>query len=151
VVKKRRNIIEVHYDFFQFYEYEIDKVQIFYVSQLRYYSHLLQSVQLKFYTKFTEVHRSLAERTKEINMISTTAKAIAGDLNLLKSFVEVNRTAARKILKKHDKVTHVATKEGILERLSKERSFFLAEDLRHLIHTAEAFQSEVTKFIVRHF
>jgi len=145
-------MLEAHRDFFKFFEAEIDKVQVFYMSQLKYYSKLLQNAQLKFYTKFSDEwrQRSASERAKDINAIANSSKHITRDLALLKSYVEVNRTAARKILKKHDKLTGVATKDKVLEKVAKERTFFLAEELRHLTQTAQAFQSEVSKFIVRH-
>jgi len=100
------------------------------------------------FTKVVPPTAAATDRRSQVAAIRTTAQHMAHDLLLLKSFVEVNRTAVRKILKKHDKVTGVLTKDAVLRSLHANRSFFPATALQRLMADAERFNAEVSKYMV---
>lgn len=136
----------LHVDFFNFLEKNIDQVQSFYLHQVRHYRGLLKERQLAYFNIETTSNPRVI-----LTKINGAIHRLVNDVNMLKVYCQVNRTAIRKILKKHDKVTGVSTKEQILGLIAKERSFFNGKELSKLIEDTQRFQSQLSVEIVRRY
>eukprot|EP00808_Paulinella_micropora_P000339 g32401.t1 len=149
-LRMARTMPVMHQDFFNSLEFDIDRIEGHYRAHLVLYRGQLQKAQLKFYTRReANVGAAAATASVDFDALIQETQYLMHDLGLLKSFVEVNRTAIRKILKKHDKVTRTFTKQSILTRLAEKRSFFNAEALRRLIKDAVKCQGDVAKFTIK--
>jgi SPX domain protein involved in polyphosphate accumulation len=144
-------------DFFQQLEIEIDKVQVFYASHLSAISRCLDSAQLLFFRKrlLPVGQRHLSgrvseqERVDHLAAVSAACHHLVHDLHLLLSYVEVNRTAIRKIVKKYDKHFSLNTGGKLLRLVHAERTFFDARALLAVIREAESFKTQISKYLVR--
>lgn len=148
--ENNRNLKETHIAFFDQLQEEVDKVEIFYSSQLRMYTQKLDSLKLQYYDKMASGSTS-KECQDHLKGLSEQANRLSQDVALFNQYIQVNRTAVRKIIKKHDKLTFVPTKDTVLDTIKQCRIWFECEALRDLTIDTEKFLSEVCRQIVRRY
>eukprot|EP00457_Paulinella_chromatophora_P013055 gb/GEZN01013324.1/.p1 GENE.gb/GEZN01013324.1/~~gb/GEZN01013324.1/.p1 ORF type:complete len:274 (+),score=58.87 gb/GEZN01013324.1/:102-923(+) len=146
-LKRKRTKSTIEKDFFFSLEYDIDRVEGHYLALMEAMRKAFQQAQLKFYTG-TEDGTSDG-LTVDVNILMEETQQLLHDLRLLRSFVEVNRTAIRKILKKHDKIMNCMIKVPALKKVEQERAFFDAKALKRLTADAVKLQADVAKVSLR--
>lgn len=144
----KTDLSDTHRAFFEFFEKEVDKIELFYITQLKMYSQKLDSIQLQFYR---ELNKKKQECQETLKKMSEQLNYLSQDVLLFQKYIQVNRTAVRKILKKHDKQTKVDTKDSVLDVLRSERLWFSCEGLRDLCEDTEKTLSEVCRQVVRRY
>mmetsp|Transcript_48791 Transcript_48791/g.95703 ORF Transcript_48791/g.95703 Transcript_48791/m.95703 type:complete len:178 (-) Transcript_48791:99-632(-) len=136
---------DVHIRFFTELEEGINTVERFYRCQLKLYKDILAKTRLSFY------HQPDKLTQQQLQELTSAALQVANDLALLGQYVTLNRTAVRKIVKKHDKLSGTTTLQKVLDSVADKRTFFHGKDQGSLGEEAERFHAELCKFIVRRF
>jgi len=125
----RRDIRKMSEDFFTMLEDEINLVEGFYKVTLDSLQQQLNQARLVYYNQEDFTGQLQAAKTKAM---SAAAHHINHDINMLVSFVELNKVAVRKITKKYAKITQQPLKKLVLDEVANKRSFMKAEKLAHL-------------------
>ncbi|KAI9146289.1 hypothetical protein BKA69DRAFT_8777 [Paraphysoderma sedebokerense] len=129
-------------------EKEIYKVDEFYQKKVLEISNQLLSLQMTWYQS-----RSFRTRAGHTQNIKESFAAGITKVRILISnmdqFLQMNRLAIYKILKKHDKITMWRAILPVMESTKQEKAFWMADDLVQLASDLNNFEYDVTKSKLR--
>mmetsp|Transcript_4006 Transcript_4006/g.5762 ORF Transcript_4006/g.5762 Transcript_4006/m.5762 type:complete len:227 (+) Transcript_4006:153-833(+) len=140
-----RDLPKMSEAFFTMLEDEVNLVEALYKKVLFSLQAQLTRAKLMYHNS-NELSSLQYAKTKAM---SALAHHINHDINMLLSFVELNKVAVKKITKKYAKITKQPVKDRVVEEVEKARTFMKAEQLYHLREEAERFFNKVSKSAYR--
>mmetsp|Transcript_12736 Transcript_12736/g.15103 ORF Transcript_12736/g.15103 Transcript_12736/m.15103 type:complete len:229 (+) Transcript_12736:104-790(+) len=136
-----RDLPSMSVAFFTMLEDEVNLVEAFYLKMVESLRIQLDKASLLYHNS-DDFNSLQYAKTKAM---SALAHHISHDINMLVSFVEVNKLAVRKIVKKYSKRTKQPVLDKVTAAVEKGRTFMNAESLYKLRDDAEKFFTKVSK------
>mmetsp|Transcript_1400 Transcript_1400/g.3219 ORF Transcript_1400/g.3219 Transcript_1400/m.3219 type:complete len:226 (-) Transcript_1400:90-767(-) len=137
----QRDLPKMSEAFFTMLEDEVNLVQALYSTQLASLQAQLNKARLLHHDN----EDFGMKKDAKMKAISALAHHINHDINMLVSFVELNKVAVRKIAKKYAKITKQPVKDLVLQEVHKARTFMEATKLYKLREDSERFFTKVSK------
>mmetsp|Transcript_9037 Transcript_9037/g.12431 ORF Transcript_9037/g.12431 Transcript_9037/m.12431 type:complete len:230 (-) Transcript_9037:151-840(-) len=136
-----RDLPSMSVAFFTMLEDEVNLVEAFYRKMVESLRTQLDKASLLYHNSDEPSSLQYA-KTKAM---SALAHHISHDINMLVSYVEVNKLAVRKIVKKYAKRTKQPVLDKVIAAVEKARTFMNAKSLYKLRDDAEKFFTKVSK------